>query len=146
VMATQAQRIFALRAPVQTDKTVDALKELLREYQELVDTRPLQAQEVRDAQDRTVRRLPGANETSGEIAASYGTLLKYGLPDSYWNDLVGKVEALDADAVNAAAQRLVQPPALTWVIVGDLEKMEPGVRKLGLGEVTVLDVDGKVLR
>ena len=95
---------------------------------------------------RTVRRLPGANETSGEIAGSYGTLLKFGLPDSYWNDLVGKVEALDAEAVNAAAKRLVQPQALTWLIVGDLEKIEAGVRKLELGEVTVLDGDGKVLR
>ncbi|PPE74799.1 peptidase M16 [Solimonas fluminis] len=146
VMATQAQRPFALRAPVQTDKTVESIKELLREYQELTGQRPLQAQEVRDAQDRTVRRLPGANETSGEIAGSYGTLLKFGLPDSYWNDLVGKVEALDAEAVNAAAKRLVQPQALTWLIVGDLEKIEAGVRKLELGEVTVLDSDGKVLR
>ena len=40
VMATQAQRPFALRAPVQTDKTVDALKELLREYQELIRQAP----------------------------------------------------------------------------------------------------------
>ena len=146
VMATQAQRVFALRAPVQTDKTVDALKELLREYQELLAQRPLQQQEVRDAQDRTVRRLPGANETSGEIAGSYGTILKFGLPDSYWNDLVGKVEAQDANTVNAAAKRLVQPQALTWVIVGDLEKMEAGVRKMNLGDVTVLDTDGKVIR
>ena len=31
----------------------------------------------------------------------------------------------------------------TWVIVGDLAKIEPGVRALNLGEVQVVDADGK---
>jgi hypothetical protein len=39
----------------------------------------------------------------------------------------------------------VHPEALTWVIVGDLAKIEKGVRALNIGEVTILDVDGKVV-
>jgi hypothetical protein len=35
---------------------------------------------------------------------------------------------------------------LTWVIVGDLSKIEKPVRALGLGEVHVMDADGKVVR
>jgi len=146
LVGTRAQRPFVLRAPVQSDKTAEALAELQREYRELVGERPLLAREVRDAQDRTVRRLPGANETSGEIAGSYGYVLKYGLPESYWNDLVGQIEALSAEAVNAAARRLVQPQALTWVVVGDLAKIEEPVRKLAIGEVTVIDAEGQKLR
>ncbi|HSW13246.1 MAG TPA: pitrilysin family protein [Solimonas sp.] len=145
VAPTQAQRPFVLRAPVQVDKTADALKELLREYQGLIGERPLQADEVRASQDRIVRRLPGSNETSAEIAQSYMTLLKYGLPENYWNALPAKVEALQPDLVNAAARRLVQPGALTWVIVGDLSRIEAPVRALGLGEVQVLDADGNRL-
>ncbi|GAC1632646.1 MAG: hypothetical protein NVS9B10_27320 [Nevskia sp.] len=48
--------------------------------------------------------------------------------------------------IAAAAKKLVQPEALTWVVVGDLSKIEVGVRKLALGPVQVLDGDGRVLR
>ena len=35
---------------------------------------------------------------------------------------------------------------LTWVIAGDLSKIEAPIRALGIGEVRVIDTDGKVLR
>jgi zinc protease len=35
---------------------------------------------------------------------------------------------------------------MTWVVVGDLSKIEKDIRALGIGEVRVLDADGKVLR
>jgi len=41
---------------------------------------------------------------------------------------------------------LVHPDALTWIVVGDLAKIEPAVRKLNFGEVKVLDADGKEIR
>jgi zinc protease len=34
---------------------------------------------------------------------------------------------------------------MTWVVVGDLSKIEKPVRALGFGEVTVIDADGKVV-
>ena len=37
----------------------------------------------------------------------------------------------------------LKPEALTWVVVGDLSKIEAGVRALNLGEVQVVDADGK---
>ena len=37
----------------------------------------------------------------------------------------------------------LDPEALTWVVVGDLSKIEKPVRALKLGEVQVLDADGK---
>ena len=59
---------------------------------------------------------------------------------------MGEVNALTSAKLAAAAQKLVHPDALTWVIVGDLAKIEAPVRKLNLGEVKVLDADGKVVR
>ena len=35
---------------------------------------------------------------------------------------------------------------MTWVIVGDLAKIEQPIRALSLGEVQVLDADGNRLR
>ena len=44
-----------------------------------------------------------------------------------------------------SAGKLVHPDALTWVVVGDLAKIEKPVRALNFGEVTMLDADGKVV-
>lgn len=41
-----------------------------------------------------------------------------------------------------AAAKFVQPDDLVWLVIGDLRKIEAGVRELGWGEVTVLDVNG----
>jgi zinc protease len=48
--------------------------------------------------------------------------------------------------LNAAAQKLIQPNAVTWVVVGDLAKIEASVRKLDFGDVKVLDAEGNTLR
>ena len=37
------------------------------------------------------------------------------------------------------------PDALIWVVVGDRAKIEQGIRELHLGEVQVIDADGKKL-
>ena len=58
---------------------------------------------------------------------------------------MGDLTALTPADVNKSAGRLIHPDALTWVVVGDLSKIEAKVRALNLGEVTVLDTDGKVV-
>jgi zinc protease len=83
---------------------------------------------------------------SSEVASSYTDILTYGLPDSYLNEFVGKVDALNAADLRAAADKLIHPDAFTWIIVGDVAVIEAPVRKLSLGEVKVLDADGTVLR
>ena len=75
-----------------------------------------------------------------------GHLIEFGLPDDYWNALVPRVLALQPPQLQAAAQKLIKPDQLTWVVVGDLSKIEAPVRALKLGEVKVLDGDGRMLR
>ena len=142
----KGQRVFQSAALVQSDKTADSLREMLQELRDLPGARPATEQEIRFAKDTMVRSLPGENETAGQVAGSYADILTYGLPDSYFNDLVGEVEALTLPQVQAAATELVHPDALTWVVVGDLTVIEANIRKLDIGEVKVLDTDGHVLR
>ena len=69
----------------------------------------------------------------------------YTRADDYVTTLKAKYEAqTDAD-IEAAAKQIIQPDALTWVIVGDLKKIEQPLRALKLGEVSVLDADGKTV-
>ena len=146
LLDAKGQRVFQSSALVQTDKTAEAMREMLQELRDLPGARPATSKEIQFAKDSLVRALPGENETAGQVAASYADILTYGLPDSYFNDLVGEVQALTAPQLQAAAAELVHPEALTWVVVGDLAAIEASVRKLDIGEVKVLDTDGHILR
>jgi zinc protease len=142
----KGQRVFQASALVQTDKTADSMREMLKELTDLTGARQPTEKEIRFAKDTLVRSLPGDNETSSQVAASYADILTYGLPDTYLNDFVGEVEALTPPQLQAAGAELVHPEALTWIVVGDLAAIETNVRALGLGEIKVLDTDGHVVR
>ncbi len=49
-------------------------------------------------------------------------------------------------AVNAAAQKYAAPGKATLLLIGDYSKIGPGLRELGLGEITILDAEGKPAR
>jgi zinc protease len=139
------QGTFRAGGGVQTDKTAESMVEIRNELRDVVGARKPAAAELKFATDSLAIALPGNNETSDEIAGSYGEIVTYGLKDSYWNDYVGDLTALTPSDVNASAGKLIHPDALTWVVVGDLSKIEKPVRALNFGEVTILDTDGKVV-
>jgi zinc protease len=56
------------------------------------------------------------------------------------------MRSLNDKQLAGAAARYVRPDEVVWLVIGDLRKVEPGIRKLGWGEVTVLDADGKPVR
>jgi zinc protease len=138
------QGTYRALAAVQTDKTAESMLEIAKELREVLTTRKPTEAELKFAQDSIAIALPGNNETSDEIANSYSEILTFGLKDSFWNDYVGEVTSLTTADVNKSAGRLIHPDALTWMVVGDLSKIEAKVRALNLGEVTILDADGKV--
>jgi hypothetical protein len=71
-----------------------------------------------------------------------GDIVRYDRPDDYVFKRKAEVESLTPAQVQAAAGT-IDPKALTWVVVGDLDKIEQPVRALGLGEVSIVDADGK---
>jgi zinc protease len=146
LVEARGPRPFIAYASVQTDKTAESMVEVRKELTDAVGKRPLNAAELDQARRALVLSLPGENETTPEVAGSFVNILTFGLPDSYYNDYVGKVRGLDVAKANAALKRLVQPQALTWVVVGDLAKIEAKVRKLGFGEVKILDADGNEVK
>jgi len=137
------QGTFRAGGGVQTDKTAESMVEIRKELRDVIGARKPEDAELKFARDSIAIALPGSNETSSEIAGSYGEIVTYGLKDSYWNDLVGDLDTLTPAMVNESSGRLVHPDSLTWVVVGDLSKIEKPVRALNFGEVTVLDTDGK---
>lgn len=138
------QQIFYAGAPVQVDKTAESIADIRSQIEGLVDGQPpLSEAEIDAAKQSEVRDLLGDNQTLDEIAGSIRTALTLDLPDDYYDRFVGRVESLTPGQLQNAAQRLINPQALTWVVVGDLSKIEAPVRALNLGSVQVIDADGR---
>ncbi len=133
--------LFAARASVQTDRTHDSIVEMRRELQDIIATRPVSAEEMLLAQQDLTLSLPGRWESSGAVAATLGSMVVYDLPDDYYDSYVERILALTPADGARGAHRVIKPAAMTWVVVGDREKIEPGLRSLGL-EVKIVDADG----
>ena len=143
MISARGQRPFMVVAPVQTDKTKESLVEINKELRAILSDKPPTPAELQKAQENETLRLPGSRETMTEVANSISTLVEYGLPDDYWEKYAGRVHALQVSDIESAAKRVVKPDNITWVIVGDRARIEAGVRDLNLGEVKLLDADGK---
>jgi predicted Zn-dependent peptidase len=139
-------RMYTLYAPVQTDKTKESVQEMVKEVHDVVDKRPLSADEIAKIKANDVRKLPGKFESTAAVLGALGDIVLYGRADDFVQTLKQRVEGQSDDAVRAAAKEVIHPDNFTWVIVGDLAKIEAGVRSLNLGEVKVIDAEGKVVR
>jgi len=137
------QRPWMAFASVQIDKTAESLAEMDREVRQYTSGKaPPSEAEVAKIQASEIRSLPGAYETGRAVLGTLGAIVRYGRPDDYVFRRKAEIEALTPAQVAEAAAGL-DPDRLVWVVVGDLKQVEKPVRALGLGEVQVVDADGR---
>jgi zinc protease len=137
---------FRTGGQVQTDKTAEAMTEVKRELDEFVSSRPATDIELARIKLNRVRSLPGSFATNSGFLGSIISSDSYQLPFDYAETSADRIEAVTLDDVRAVAEDLIDSSKMTWVIVGDLEKIEEQVRALQLGEVEVWDAFGGEVR
>ncbi len=141
-----AQRPWMALASVQTDKTVESQAEVLREIREYASgSRAASLAEIDKVRATEIRGLPGSFETGRAVLTTLGGIVRYDRPDDYVVRRAAEIEAMTPEQVTEAATA-IDPNALTWVVVGDLETVEAPLRAAGIGDVKVLDADGRVVR
>ena len=145
IVAARGQRPFMVQAPVQSDRTTESVQEVVGELRGIVGDRPVTSEE----RDRVIRirtlRLPGRWETNRAVLASIAEMEQFGLPDDHFDTLADRIRSMTVEQLNAAAQRVIQPEGVIWVIVGDKASIEEGLRGLNLGPVYEIDADGNVM-
>ncbi len=146
LMSARGQRPFLAYAPVQTDKTSESMIEMDKELRGILGKRPVTEEEVKQAQDNQTLKLPGSWETIGAVSGSLAEMVNFGLPDDYFVTFPDKVRALTVNNIVQAADEIVHPDQMVWVVVGDLKKIEPGIRKLGWGDIQLLNADGQPVK
>ena len=142
----KGQRPFVIFAPVQTDKTKDALVELNKELHDILGKKPIAAEELAQVQKNETLSLPRLWETDKDVASSLGQIVEFGLPDNYFATYPEKVRSLSLADVSQAAQKVLHPDQVVWVVVGDRSKIEAGLRELGWGAIQFLDTDGNPVK
>lgn len=142
----RGQRAFTVMAPVQTDKTKEAMLEVAKEIKGVAGERPLTGEEYASIMRNMTSRLPARFESIDalEIAALQSVNLR--LPDDYWSNYSGRIGALTQAQLSDAAPKYIHPEQVVWLVVGDVRKIEAGVRELGWGEVIKLDANGQPLK
>jgi len=141
----RGQRPFIAYAPVQIDKTKEAMVELLKELKDITGLRPPTADELAKAKDNQTLELPGSWETINAVSGYINQIVRFGLPDDYFDTYAAKVRSLSQEDISAVAKKVIHPDRLIWVVVGDRSKIEVGIRELGFGEIKFIDSDGKMV-
>jgi predicted Zn-dependent peptidase len=133
----QAQRPFMIMAPVQTDKTGAALAEIKKELAQYLADNPATEDELARVKLDNIRSLPGQYETSNAVLGSLLSSARFGRPWNYPETLPDKYDSLSTEDIAAAADQVLHPESLTWVIIGDAQRIRAEVEAAGIGAVEV---------
>jgi predicted Zn-dependent peptidase len=132
---------FGLQASVHTAATTDAVRDSLNELQAIRGQRPATESEMSLAKATLTRGYPRNFETAQQVTRSVAQLVLYNLPDTYFEEFVPKVNAVDSVEVTRVAQRHLDPSRFVTLIVGDHQAIAASLKTLQLGEPAVLSLD-----
>jgi zinc protease len=142
----RGQRPWMVYAPVQSDRTADSVRELLALLRQFSGTEPASAEELKRVYRSSAFSLPGQYETSAAILEALLSNDRYARPDNYVPSLKARYENTSLENIHAAAQRILRPDKLTWVVVGDRDQIEDGLRELGIAELEFMDTEGQLIK
>jgi zinc protease len=134
---------FSASADVQTAVTSESVQEFMKELNGIRGSIPVTQKELEYNKQSIIRRYPGAFETVGQISNQLSNLVVFGLPDSYFNEYISKVNAVTVADVNRVANKYLDPSKMAILIVGDRKAIEPKLKAMNGYTIAYLDVDGK---
>lgn len=145
VINVKAQRPFLAFTSVQSDKTMESVKEIQQELIGFIGQKPATKEEIQKNKENKILQIPGNHETMSDIAGDISTIVSYNLDDDYFEKYTEKLKNLDSEEVVKASKNVIQPNALVWVVVGDRATIEKPLESLGI-EIRNIDSDGNLIQ
>ncbi len=135
---------FEASADVQTAVTKESVMEFLKELYGIRGGIPVSQEELDYNKQSLIRRYPAGFETNGQIANQLSNLVVFGLPDSYFNNYIGSIQAVTLQDINRVANKYLNPEKMAILVVGDKNVIEPGLKEIPEwgGKIHYLDTDG----
>jgi zinc protease len=131
---------FVVSTATESGVTADAAGEILGELTRIRES-PILPDELSLAVDYLKGVFPIRYETTSAIAAALAALVTYRYPPDYFDTYRNRIGEVTAqDVLDVAKQHLI-PDQLLVIAVGDPAVIEPALRKLAIGPITVTTAD-----
>jgi len=121
--------LWVEQADVTTEHTVDSLTEIFREIARL-QREPPPAAELDRVKNYSAGLFVIRNSSPNGLLGQLAFMDLQGLPADYLSHWVANVYRVTPDEVSDAARKWIDPQRMTVVVVGDLPRVEAGVRAL----------------
>ncbi len=128
---------------VQTNRTKESIAEFDKELKAIAGPRPISQEEFDAQRARMVRGYAQQFESLSRVAGQIADLWTEGLPMSELQREYDETAKVTLEAARAAAGKYARPERAMLLLVGDRAKIEPGLKELGVGEIVLLDAEGK---
>ncbi len=137
VGSQEEQILFRVVAPVQADKTGDAIREVQNDVRSFLGDNGTTAEELARTTNESIRGLPGDFETSAAVLSGIQNIIELGRPDTYYEDLAARYRSMTAEEMGAAIRAEVDPAKFTYIVVGDASVVRPQLDALDLPVETI---------
>ena len=144
IFGTVAQRPYLFYGLVQMDKTKEAMQEMYNEVKGILNEKSPTLDELTKIKLNQTQRLAGSWETNRSVGNSLVEMVKFNLPQDYFEKYSGKVKSLSLDDIQRAAEKVLHPDSLIWIVVTDAAKEENNIKELGY-ELKHINGDGEVI-
>ena len=134
---------FDASGDIVSDKTDLALVEFMKELRGIQGARPITDEEMKEAKESLVQRLPNQFASVSGIGGAITSLYLQDLPPDYYQNYAKAVNAVTKEDVLRVAKKYVDLEHLNIVIVGDRKTIEEPLKKTGIAPIVILDTEGK---
>jgi zinc protease len=118
----------------------------MNELKNLAGAKPISETELTTARLGRIRGYAQQFESYGRIAGQVVDLWVAGLPMTDLQRETDQLAKLQLANINSAAAKYAAPAGTSLLLVGDLSQIEAGIRELNLGEIVILDNEGKPVK
>src|SRR3546814_727149 len=108
----------------QNARIAESIDLVRQEWRRMAEAGPTES-EVRDAKTYLIGSFPISLDSTGSIAATLVAMQRYDLGPDHLDRRSSLIEAVTPEDARRVAKRLLDPEALTFVVVGQPEGVEP---------------------
>ena len=132
---------FVVSSAVQSESTAPAAREALGEIERFREAL-IDHDELTLATNYLVGVFPIRFETTAAIAGALAALVRYGLPEDFYDTYRDHMRAVTPADVQRVAREHLDPRALQLLVVGDPDSIRQSLEELRFGPLSVYDVTG----
>ncbi|HET9455015.1 MAG TPA: pitrilysin family protein [Gemmatimonadaceae bacterium] len=129
---------FVISTAVQSDVTAAAASEVLKEI-DRIRAAEVTADELSLATSYLDGVFPIRYETSEAIAGALATLVRYGLPEDYFDTYRERIRSVSTADVLRVSREHLHPEALQMLVVGDVSSVRAQLDAMQFGPVSVIE-------